>query len=154
MCRETVAAPPSLQDIVYPILSEKSLHFCEKCNDEIFTFFGTQSRSENSISGYGTAALSLAGNGACAGTAVQTLPKDSASAFLDDSTITVLRRESNSFSLILSEKTKISSAFLSICRKKLLRFSLFSARRRVLCRAPHSGQHFADWPAPVLHSHA
>ena len=31
MCRETVAAPPSLQDIVYPILSEKSLHFCEKC---------------------------------------------------------------------------------------------------------------------------
>ena len=78
----------------------------KKCNDEIFTFFGTQSRSENSISGYGTAALSLAGNGACAGTAVQTLPKDSASAFLDDSTITVLRRESNSFSLILSEKRK------------------------------------------------
>ena len=61
MCRETVAAPPSLQDIVYPILSEKSLHFCEKCNEEIFTFFGTQSRSENSISGYGKRRCPLQG---------------------------------------------------------------------------------------------
>ena len=40
MCRETVAAPPSLQDIVYPILSEKSLHFCEKTSrNELFTKF-------------------------------------------------------------------------------------------------------------------
>ena len=30
MCREVVAAPLSLQDTVYPILSKKSLHFCEK----------------------------------------------------------------------------------------------------------------------------
>ena len=30
MCRGTVAAPSPLQDIVYPILSEKSLLFCEK----------------------------------------------------------------------------------------------------------------------------
>ena len=30
MCGEVVAAPPSLQDTVYPILRKKSLHFCEK----------------------------------------------------------------------------------------------------------------------------
>ena len=30
MCREVVAAPLSLRDTVYPILSKKSLHFCEK----------------------------------------------------------------------------------------------------------------------------
>ena len=30
MCGEVVAAPLSLQDTVYPILSKKSLHFCEK----------------------------------------------------------------------------------------------------------------------------
>lgn len=30
MCGEVVAAPLSLQDIVYPILRKKSLHFCEK----------------------------------------------------------------------------------------------------------------------------
>ncbi len=29
MCGEVVAAPLSLQDTVYPILSKKSLHFCE-----------------------------------------------------------------------------------------------------------------------------
>ena len=38
MCRGTVAAPSPLQDIVYPILSEKSLLFCEKYNcTELFT---------------------------------------------------------------------------------------------------------------------
>ena len=30
MCKEAVAAPLALHDIVYPILREKSLHSCEK----------------------------------------------------------------------------------------------------------------------------
>jgi hypothetical protein len=38
--RKDGCGPVSPQDIVYPILSEKSLHFCEKtsCN-ELFTKF-------------------------------------------------------------------------------------------------------------------
>ena len=40
MCGKTVAAPSPRKDIVYPILSEKSLHFCEKTSrNELFTKF-------------------------------------------------------------------------------------------------------------------
>ena len=45
--QEAVAAPPALQDIVYPILSEKSLHFCEKMwHDETFTLFRSRKAAQ------------------------------------------------------------------------------------------------------------
>ena len=39
MCKGVVAAPLPLQDIVYPILSKKSLLFCEKI-EKPEDFFG------------------------------------------------------------------------------------------------------------------